>query len=57
MEDRWNELSASRRAKVRPENGHAGSGRESLVFYKDLRFWLILIMLSAFFAFTLVRFP
>jgi hypothetical protein len=31
--------------------------RHSLVFYRDMRFWLILLMLAAFFIFTLIRFP
>ena len=57
MEDRWNDLSANRRAKLRPETGQSGSGRDGLVFYKDMRFWLIVLMLAAFLAFTLVRFP
>ena len=26
-------------------------------FYKDMRFWLIIVMLSAFLVFILVRFP
>jgi hypothetical protein len=47
MENRWKGLPAGRR----------GTHRESVVFYKDMRFWLILLMLIAFFAFTLLRFP
>lgn len=26
-------------------------------FYKDMRFWLILLMLSAFLIFTLIHYP
>jgi hypothetical protein len=47
MENRWKGL----------PTGRHGSNRDSLVFYKDMRFWLILLMLAAFFAFTLLRFP
>lgn len=47
MENRWKGLQGSRHE----------SNRESHVFYKDMRFWLILLMLAAFFVFTLMRFP
>jgi hypothetical protein len=47
MENHWKGMPADRR----------GSNKDGLVFYKDMRFWLILLMLAAFFAFTLVRFP
>jgi len=47
MENQWKGLPADRR----------GSNKEGLVFYKDMRFWLILLMLAAFLAFTLMRFP
>jgi hypothetical protein len=47
MENRWKGVPAGKR----------GTEREALVFYKDMRFWLILLMLAAFFVFTLVRFP
>jgi hypothetical protein len=46
MENRWKSL------QNRP-----GTNRDTIVFYKDMRFWLIVLMLAAFFAFTLVRFP
>jgi hypothetical protein len=54
MEDRWKGLHT-------PSSGHKSKGPDStpeqLVFYRDMRFWLIVMMLIAFFAFTLIRFP
>ena len=50
MEDRWNTTSGHR-----PEE--SGPSRSDLVFYRDMRFWLIVVMLVAFFVFTLLRFP
>jgi hypothetical protein len=31
--------------------------KDTQVFYKDLRFWLVVLMLTAFLVFTLVQFP
>ncbi|MDX1407356.1 MAG: hypothetical protein R3330_04465 [Saprospiraceae bacterium] len=31
--------------------------KDTEVFYKDMRFWLILLLLLAFLVFTLVRYP
>lgn len=53
MEDRWKGLSAS--SGRRPSEHKPND--ERLVFYKDMRFWLILLMMVAFFVFTLIRFP
>ena len=48
MEERWKSL----------QTKHNGPDREqSHAFYRDMRFWLILLMLVAFFAFTLIGFP
>lgn len=52
MEDRW-----KGQKLWPPETGRGGADREGLVFYKDMRFWLILLMMAAFFAFTLIEFP
>ena len=48
MEERWKSLQTD-------QQGH--DREEGLVFYKDMRFWLILLMLVAFFTFTLIGFP
>lgn len=47
MEHRWRELPTERQQ----------GGKDHLVFYRDVRFWLILAMLAAFLTFTLIRFP
>ncbi len=39
------------------ENRWKGSERDTQVFYKDMRFWLIVCMMIAFFVFTLIRYP
>lgn len=53
MEDRWKSLRTT--SGHRPEE--SGPSRSDLVFYRDMRFWLIVVMLVAFFVFTLLRFP
>lgn len=58
MEDRWKGLPSHRRQDyLTPGSGKHDPEREGHVFYRDMRFWLILLMLAAFFAFTLIQFP
>jgi hypothetical protein len=47
MDNHWKQI----------HSGRHSTHKDSLVFYKDMRFWLILLMLAAFFIFTLMRFP
>ena len=39
------------------QNNSGESEGQSREFYRDMRFWLILFMLSAFLVFTLIRYP
>lgn len=39
------------------DNHWKRTDQETQIFYKDMRFWLILVMLAAFLVFILVRYP
>lgn len=39
------------------ENSWNMAEKDTQIFYKDMRFWLVLLMITAFLAFTLVQFP
>ena len=43
--------------KERPMHRNNGTQEKGHEFYKDMRFWLIIAMLSAFLVFILVRYP
>lgn len=47
----------NRSADLVKENFWKMAEKDSRIFYKDMRFWLVLLLLTAFLVFTLIKFP